>query len=61
MDNKVGYGVNIQGEIETQVKGGLRHEATVFQAEVQAILTASKTLLTEKVNEKIINIFVGSN
>lgn len=60
MDSKVGYGFTCQGEIDWEGKGSLRGKATVFQAEMQAILAICLELEKEKISGQVINFFSNS-
>jgi ribonuclease HI len=60
MENKVGYGATITGSYNNQIKGSLASEATVFQAEIQAIQSAARDLIDEQITGQVINIYSDS-
>jgi ribonuclease HI len=55
MEDKLGFGVHIKGEIEIDYCGKLRDESTVFMAECIAIKKAVEILAEHEVKEKVIS------
>ena len=56
MNDKVGYGLAIQGDIQEETFGALPPESTVFQAEVKALLVTANILIRNKVRNKTIQV-----
>ena len=60
MDGKVGFAAVIEGNFSKELSGSLSADATVFQAEIQAILVGVQCLLDEGIKKSIINIYSDS-